>query len=63
MRSMCSCSPFVELPVAFKMDEHSLHLAELLVFFSEKMFPDTVLLIFDEFSHDFVCHVTLYCVN
>ena len=61
MRSMRSCSPFVklELPVAFKMVEHSLHLAELPFFFSEKMF-----LIFDEFSHihsQFT--VTLFCIT
>ena len=61
---VASCSPFVELPVAFKIVENSLHLAELPFFFSEKMFPDTVLLIFDKFSHihsQFT--VTLFCIN
>jgi len=39
MRSMRSCSPFVELPVAFKMVEHSLHLAELPFFFLSENVP------------------------
>ena len=39
-------------------------LGRITVFFSQKMFPDTVLLIFDEFSHihsQFT--VTLFCIN